>query len=300
MRRASCAQGATDSQLLAAFHEIDEDCSGELSVAEVAKALQTRPDFAALTGTSVDGKSINKIAANLMAQNLNAAADELGNSDGLVSPDEFVLLCRRFMQMQSAQASGASDAASSSSSSSSSVVATTTSSSTSTSAKGSGRERAQATREKKKGMLGGLFSAKGDGAASRAEAKLWALRSCLERDVVSELESLLLRASEAPAEEKPRVFHEGICAVLATSRRLADAEEYQPLVSAPGSEPPGPAEEEALELLSLRRDLSTAKIALAEAQTAREEAEYALKQEQQAAKQSKTRRGILGVRGLVS
>lgn len=147
-------------------------------------------------------------------------------------------------------------------------------------------------KKERKSMLGSIAGAfsKGDGGESRAEAKLYALQACLQQDVVHELESLLLKASQASNDDRHRVWHEGVCAVLATARRIADSEEYQAAASAEGSEPPGQAEAEALELMQLRRDLSTSRIALAEAQTAKEQAEHVLKQERAEANKPKGRR----------
>lgn len=240
------------------FHQMDIDANGVLSVSEITQALQTDAEFARLTGVSRDGKAISPIAAGLISKELHKTIDEeFGNADGVVAPDEFVIWCRRLITRQQQQQPNA--------------LATAPSA-----------ERAAPRPEqgKKRSVFGGgLFGGGGGGKApGRAEAKLYALQAMLRQDVVGDLERLLMSASVAPNEDKPRLYHEGCCAVLATVRRLADAEEYQsPGGGASGSEQEK-SEAEALELQTLRRDLSTVRISLAEAQTAREEAEHQLRQ----------------------
>ena len=288
-RRGSCAPGATDADLLALFHEMDTDSSGELSIHELGAALQTNSDFARVATGKPDAKPLNALAAGLVAQNLRNIADhEFGNANGVVCADEFVQLCRRLMGEANPQPPA--------------------------SARKSSESSAPASSSKKSANKGSLLpfglgggSKQPSAREGRAEAKLFGLTTMLRNDVVGPLEALLQRVKAAPEERKVTIYYDGVCAALASCKRLADSVEWTPTGSGGGGSgggggaavlPSNDAEAEALELQQLRRDLSGMKLQLAEAVLAREAAEFELrhaKQEQAAAAgRPRGRSSILG------
>ena len=93
-----------------------------------------------------------------------------------------------------------------------------------------------------------------------AEARIAALRQNLADDVISRLEALLSEARDAAA------FREGVCDALAACKAIHGAIDG-------GVE----AEAEHLELLTLRRDLASTKVELAEAASARDALQGELK-----------------------
>ena len=264
-RRGSCAPGATDTDLLALFHELDTDASGCLSLSELGKALMTNREFARVCTGRHDDKPMSAIAAGLIAQNLKNIADaELGDCDGTISPEEFVLLCRRLMGEPAPPASSS----------------------------GAGQQPSKLPAPSKPKGGGGLFGfGKGKPAPSsaregRAEAKLYGMQTMLREDVVDELEALLARGSVAPdAESRATLYYEGLCAALVACKRLADTADD---VGSRG-ESASAAEAEALELERHRRDLAGIKVALAEERAAREAAEHQLRNERLQANARKSR-----------
>ena len=259
-QRGSCLPGASDTDLVTLFHELDTDANGELSLAELGRALQTNRDFARVCTGNPESRPLSAIAAGLVAQNIrNIADEELGDCDGSVSPEEFVLVCRRLMGMPASRPPAAGPSG----------------------ASGKPKE-AKATR----GSIFGGFGAKTpkppNPRESRAEAKLFGLQTMLREDVVGGLEALLVRARDAPdADSKASLYYEGVCAALAAARRLADTED-----ASSGTADNDLAEAEALELERLRRDLAAAKVAVANSEAAREAAEHQLR-----AQEEKRRRG---------
>ena len=110
---------------------------------------------------------------------------------------------------------------------------------------------------------------------------------------MSGLESLLERASSTddPA-ARASTYHQGICDVLSACRRLADTTSDD--ASGRGaSAPEASAAADALELLSLRRELASTKVALAEAVSDRQAVEHELRAQIQSTKRN-GRRTILG------
>lgn len=94
--RGSCAPSTSDAKLLSLFAEMDTDRSGELSIDEMTKALQTNGDFARVCTGNPDSKPLPAMAARLIAQNIQTIFDtEFGNDDGLVSRDEVRALLKR-------------------------------------------------------------------------------------------------------------------------------------------------------------------------------------------------------------
>ena len=113
-RRGSCAPGATESCLLALFHEIDSDASGCLSIAELCQALQTNGELARLATGAKESRPLAPIAAGLIAQNIQHLADTefaLSDGDGTVSPEEFVSLIQRLMAERDRPASSSKGSA---------------------------------------------------------------------------------------------------------------------------------------------------------------------------------------------
>lgn len=102
----------------------------------------------------------------------------------------------------------------------------------------------------------------------------------LREDVVGRLEALLMRVNEAAgAESKVCLYYEGVTEALTNCRRLIDpaGDDVGSTGTSPAAEPANLAEAEALELQMLRRDLSAAKIALADERAQREAAEHELR-----------------------
>jgi len=102
-----------------------------------------------------------------------------------------------------------------------------------------------------------------------AEARIASLRQNLADDVIARLEALLSEARDAAA------FREGVCDALAACKAIHGAIDG-------GVE----AEAEHLELLTLRRDLASTKVELAEAASARDALQGELKAMQQAQRTS--------------
>ena len=275
-RRGSCAPGASDADLIALFHELDVNVDGELSINELAKSLQTNREFAAVvTGNPGLQKPLNAISANLIAQNLQTIADtELGDCDGAIQPEEFVLLCRRLVGAPASKPPS----------------------------RRSQRE-SKSEQEKPATQKAGFFSfgskAKPPAREGRAEAKLYGLKTMLREDVIGVLEAVLMRASEqADAAGRASMYYEGVCAALVACKRLADtANDASAVVaSAPSAgEPsgaPSSASTDALELERLRKELAETKVLLAEASNARDVTEHELRLEKQ---QSRSRsRSLFG------
>lgn len=277
----SCYAGASDQMLLTLFHEIDHDCNGYLSIPELGRALQTNKDFARIcTGKA---EAISAIAAGLIAQNIRNIADtefgEASDGDGTVSPDEFILLCRRLMGEPVDSAASAPCQSSRPSSSSS-----------------ASQPKQSALRKSTAGMGGFLGLGRSSAKPAReghAEAKLTALHAMLREDVVAGLEGLLTRVSSEPdPEAKASLYYEGVCAALAACKRLADVDgSAAAAAGGAAADPSSWAEAEALELERLRRDLADAKVALAESEAKREAAAHtALK----ASEQQRKSRSIFG------
>lgn len=248
---------AADERLIALFHELDDDGNGTLSVQELGKALQTNQEFAKLMGVASEaGRPVNALAAGLIAQNLRRIFDEeCGDSDGLVSPEEFCSVVRKL-----APASYGANAPASTSAAASARPPTIEAQSSSSSSSGT-KESSKAKRS--------FFSSGGkkNAAAEAAEARLSALQRMLREEVVGGLEAVLERSRNSPDDAARRAaYHEGVCDVLSAAKRLLDME------SAPsenGPAEPGSAEAEALELLALRREVAETKIRLAESESSR-------------------------------
>ena len=142
--------------------------------------------------------------------------------------------------------------------------------------------------EKKKASGINLFGLGKGGRVSaregRAEARLYGVVTML-RDVVGALEALLARAARAPdAHGKAELYYEGVCAALAACRRLADTT-FENASTGASAQWEAEAHAEALELQWLRRELSEAKLLLAEERAAREAVEHELRAQAQAAAQ---------------
>ena len=251
---------AADERLIALFHELDEDGNGTLSVQELGKALQTNQEFAKLMGVASEaGRPVNALAAGLIAQNLRRIFDEEnGDSDGLVSPEEFCAVVRKL-----APASYGANAPASAS------VAASTKDARPPSLEAQSSASASAATKESRTPKRSFFSSSGkkNAAAEAAEARLSALQRMLREEVVGGLEGVLERSRDA-LDDAARVatYHEGVCDVLSACKRLLDIESA-PAESGPAE--PGSAEADALELLALRREIAETKIRLAESESSR-------------------------------
>jgi hypothetical protein len=256
--RSSCAPGATDEQLHALFSEMDMDHSGTLSIGEMTRALQTNGDFARVCTGNAESKPLPAMAARLIAQNIQSIFDaEFGDGDGAVSPDEFVMLCRRLMGEPTATSKGTSSASALSRSGGSSSAAS----------------KSHGSQGKSRGGFLGFGSRAPNPRESHAEARLFGLQSTLRTDVVPRLEALLTRASAlTDAESKAALYYEGVTEALTACRRMADTAGDDD-----GAAPASIAEADALELQMLRREAADAKLSLADERARREAAEHELR-----------------------
>ena len=291
-RENSGAGHPADERLKALFKQLDTDRSGALSLQELGKALQTNREFAVLMGASGDGdKPLSPLAANLIATNLRKVADrELGDCDGEVSELEFVRLCRSLVPSERL---GELPAAAAAATAPAQELATNGSGGCGSSAGsggGGGKAASVAGSGGRRGKIPtcGLFSSSASqsrsaaaASARTAEGRLGALQKLLHEDVVSSLEALLETASAEPDDAaKAALYHRGVCDVLSACRRLADTSSTTADAEggggggSSGSADPNGCSAEALEVMSLRRDLATTKVALAEAMGERQALEH--------------------------
>jgi hypothetical protein len=222
---------------------------------------------------------LSAIAAGLIAHNLQLVFDaEFGDHSGSIGPDEFVLLCRRLAFPQALETFQQQQATMCHAQRHETLAQPMPSA-----------ERAQhqppkakhEPRRPKKSLFAGFGSAPSgklaaaSTAASRAEARLFALQSMLREDVVEPLHRLLVDENRA-ASTLPEATQQQLDAVLNAARRLADS--GGATHSAAGAASEALQASEAMELQVLRRGLVETKLALAEAVIAKDIAEHALRQ----------------------
>jgi hypothetical protein len=277
-RTASAASSSQpgDERLRALFQRLDLDGDGCLTVKELCSALQQNPTFAQIMGLGDGGdKPLSPLAAGLIANNLRHTFDEFGDADGTVSPEEFVKLCRSLVppeRVNELPLPAAEQKASAAEGSSKPCTAS-----------------ASARRTK----MGSFFSssAPSKSASKAAEARLQAVQRLITEDIVSGLETLLERASSMDdVAARASTYHQGICDVLSTCRRLADTTSDD---GRGAHAPEAGAAADAFELLSLRGELASTKVALAEAVSERQAVEHTLRTHMQSTKRN-ARRNILG------
>lgn len=331
---------------MAIFETIDDDGSGCLSCKELCRALQTNAEFAALCSGSAEPKVLSPIAAGLIAQNLQVVRTlsscgldldtdvfvsvlvltsvhgldcraqvfdaEFGDNTNAISPDEFVMLCRRLAgpkQLERLHVHMTGDRPGSAP---------------------AGTKAKKAAPKAKRGFFGFISSSAssavgsgmgGASTASKAESRLLALQSMLRLDVVDRLEELLLVHGSgcadgsggsggggsssgsgmggSAAEALPATstmtsgLREGLEQVMSAARRLADSvseernqgsNSNRSRLLRSGDWSGGSSSssslttmDEALELQMIRKELVETKLALAEALNARDVAEHALR-----------------------
>ena len=273
--------GHTDPRLHALFRAIDTDGSGSLSIEELSSALRTNPEFAQICGA--DGsKPLNLLSANLIAQNLRKIWDtEFGDGDGNLTADEFCMLCRKLAPAYTAAASSSSVDAPASATGGGGGGG-------SGGASPDGISVARCGGGGAKGRALGFFSAIKPATSRSPEARLGALHSMLREEVITGLEALLDRASNLPDDaDRVAAYHRGVCDTLSACRRLVDGNDET--CTSVASEAAA-AEQDAVELHRLRRELASAKVALAEAESAKAELTRAVHGLEQQAHEELTRR----------
>lgn len=243
-------QERNTADLSVMFDSIDADGNGALSVRELRRGLRTNPAFARLAGGQ---ERMSVLAAGLVAERLLRAFDqELGDGDGLVSREEFVVLCRKLVQQQAAARAEPPSSAKPS------------------------RARAPAAaapviKPKPKLLFGSMFRkpSQPEAEVARAEAQLEAVRRTLHTEVVPTLSSLQAQARECSASRQQR---DGLCLGISSAidacRRLQGGPEELATGSAPAALCAEADVDLELEVLDLRRLLSEAKVALAESESA--------------------------------
>lgn len=273
--RKSLAQGSgshrssdapLNPHLLELFRELDTDNSGSLSIDELSVALRGNSEFARICGAATSGdRPLSPLAANLIAQNLRKVFDtEFGDADGSVGPSEFCALCARLAPVLCApQATSA---------------AATTPAVREDSSRSAPAVREDSSRGEKSSRLRFFSSSKPAGPRS-PEARLAALQSMLREELIGDLEKLLEGTNRLPDDaSKAAAYHRGVCDTLSACRRLLDgSEQASGTATSDGGGGGGAAangsgaEQEAIELHRLRRDLASTKVALAESESEKEE-----------------------------